>query len=249
MTRQSTTIGARRGVTAIAPAAAVLLAALLGACTTSQDTTGSIDAYPADYRQRHPIVLQEGDRTVEVFVGAKRGGLSPAQRADVLAFAQAWKSEGTSGVLLDVPAGTANARAAAESAHEIVAILGAAGLPGDGVATRPYRPADPGRMAPIRLRYARIGASAGPCGIWPNDLAMSNNHNYRENVEYWNLGCASQRNLAAMVVNPADLVQPRGETPIYAQRRTTVLDKYGQGAATSTTYPNADQGKISDVGK
>ena len=61
-------------------------------------------------------------------------------------------------------------------------------------------------------------ATAGPCGLWPNDLGVSVDSDYIENRSYWNLGCASQRNLAAMVDNPADLVQPRGETPAYTPR-------------------------------
>ena len=52
-----------------------------------------------------------------------------------------------------------------------------------------------------------------------------------------------------MVDNPADLVQPRGETPPYNGRRTTVLDKYHRGESTATTYTNTDKGKISDVGQ
>ena len=66
---------------------------------------------------------------------------------------------------------------------------------------------------------------------------------------YYNLGCASQRNLAAMVANPSDLVQPRPETPAYTGRRTFALDKYRQGQATATTYPDADKNKISSVGQ
>ncbi len=52
-----------------------------------------------------------------------------------------------------------------------------------------------------------------------------------------------------MVDNPADLVQPRGESPAYTPRRTVVLEKYRKGEGTATTYPNADQGMISDVGR
>ena len=52
-----------------------------------------------------------------------------------------------------------------------------------------------------------------------------------------------------MVDNPADLVQPRGETPSYTGRRTTVLDKYRKGESPATVYPDADKGKISDVGQ
>jgi pilus assembly protein CpaD len=52
-----------------------------------------------------------------------------------------------------------------------------------------------------------------------------------------------------MVENPADLVQPRGETPTYSGRRTITLDRYRNGQSTATVYPDADKGKISDVGK
>ena len=52
-----------------------------------------------------------------------------------------------------------------------------------------------------------------------------------------------------MVANPADLVQPRGEGPSWTSRRTVVLEKYRQGQSPATTYPEAGQGKMSDVGK
>ena len=106
-------------------------------------------------------------------------------------------------------------------------------------------------MATIRLNYPKITADAGPCGLWPDDLGPSiHNKSYFENKQYYNLGCATQRNLAAMVANPADLVQPRARdaglhgTP---QRRHRQVP---QGRRpTATTYPDADKGKISDIGK
>jgi pilus assembly protein CpaD len=51
-----------------------------------------------------------------------------------------------------------------------------------------------------------------------------------------------------MVDNPADLVQPRGETAAYAPRRTTVLEKYRAGSPTGEATEN-QAAKISDVGK
>ena len=228
------------------PAAIVLLAMTLAGCYTARET---VDIVPNDYRQRHPIVLQERSRTVEIFVGANRGGLTPAQRADVLAFARVWGREATGGVVLDVPTGTANERAAAESSHEIQSILSAAGVPAAGIAVRPYRPSDPARLATIRLNYPRIAAEAGPCGLWPNDLGLSEWKVQSENRPYWNLGCATQRNLAAMVDNPADLTQPRGETATYSARRSVVLDHYRKGESTATNYPNPNAGKISSVGQ
>src|SRR3981081_4067026 len=79
-------------------------AAALAGCNTTvaKDTTGSI---PTAYRDRPPIELKEGKKTLVLFVGAGRGGLSPMQRAEVLAFAQNWKRDATGGVTVDRPAG------------------------------------------------------------------------------------------------------------------------------------------------
>jgi pilus assembly protein CpaD len=47
-----------------------------------------------------------------------------------------------------------------------------------------------------------------------------------------------------MVDNPADLVQPRAETPAYTMRRTTVVEKYRAGTSTATQYPTTDTAKV-----
>ena len=60
--------------------------------------------YPVDYRQRHPITVFEGVQNVEVMVGRNRGGLTPSQRADVVAFAQSWRRELSSGIIIDIHA-------------------------------------------------------------------------------------------------------------------------------------------------
>jgi pilus assembly protein CpaD len=225
------------------------VAVALAGCQTGNGETTGVSAIPTDYRQRHPIAIKEGERTVDLFIGHARGGLSPAQRADVIAFAHAWKRESTGGIIIGVPSGTPNARAARDALHEVRSILAHSGVPGSAIQVQPYRPADPRIMANLKLNYSRMVASAGPCGLWPDDLGPSMDRTYNENGPYYNLGCAQQRNLAAMVENPADLVQPRGETPIYAGRRAVVLEKYGKGESTATNYPDADKGKISDLGK
>jgi pilus assembly protein CpaD len=52
-----------------------------------------------------------------------------------------------------------------------------------------------------------------------------------------------------MVDNPADLEQPRPESPAYTARRTAGFEKYRKGEATATNYPEADKAKLSDTGK
>jgi pilus assembly protein CpaD len=225
------------------------VAVALGACTHTDEvvTTASV---PEDYRQRHPIAIEEGNQSIVVFVGRGRGGLSADQRADVMGLAQSWQRDGTGAISADVPVDTPNARAAADSLREIQALLAAAGVPPHGLVVRQYHPEDPRHMPAIRLSYPKLAATAGPCGLWPEDLGPSfKNKSYFENKSYYNFGCASQRNLAAMVDNPADLVQPRPETPPYTQRRSAAFEKYRKATPTTTTYPENDKAKLSDVGK
>jgi pilus assembly protein CpaD len=204
---------------------------------------------PPDYRLRHPIVVKEKDHTVELFIGNNRGSLNADQRADIVAFARTWRREATGGIVIETPAGTRNANAAREAAHEARATLVASGVPAHGVVVRSYSPANPHRLATVRLNYPRMGAEAGPCGLWPADIGPSSK-GWFENNAYWNLGCASQRNLAAMVANPADLVQPRGEGAVYQERRTFQMEQYRTGKATWSAEPPAQQkAKIGEVGR
>ncbi|MCB1412860.1 MAG: CpaD family pilus assembly protein [Xanthobacteraceae bacterium] len=220
----------------------------LGACThTSEEVTGTI---PDDYRLRHPIVVENANQTVDVFVGNGRGGLTAAQRADVVGLARTWMHEGTGAITVEVPSHTPNARAAADSLREIRSLLSIGGVPANGVIVRHYRSPSRQFFAPIRLTYPRVKADAGPCGMWPEDLGPSiKNKSYLENKSYWNFGCATQRNLAAMVDNPADLVQPRPETPAYTGRRNVVFDKYRKGERTAAQQTEAEKAKISSVGQ
>ena len=229
--------------------ALVGLTVVLGACRHTGDVAMAESA-PNDYRHRHPIAIEEANRSVVIFVGQARGGLSAAQRADVIGLAQVWLREGTGAITADVPVDTPNARAAADAFREIQATLAAVGVPTRGIVARRYKPEDPRTMATIRLNYPKIAAVAGPCGLWPEDLGPSvKNKSYFENKPYYNFGCAYQRNMAAMVDNPADLVQPRSETPAYTSRRNIAFDKYRKGTTTATTYPESDRAKLSDTGK
>ena len=169
---------------------------------------------------------------------------------DVLGLAQTWVREGTGAIVADVPVDTPNARAAASAYGEIRSLLAAGGVPPRGITMHHYHPDDPLTLATIRLSYPRMAAVAGPCGTWPDDLGPSLlNKGYSENKPYYNFGCAYQRNMAAMIDNPADLEQPRSETAAYTARRNVAFEKYRKGEPTATTYSDAEKAKLSDTGK
>src|SRR6266702_1444412 len=225
------------------------MSVVLGACnyTSGEVITGSV---PDDYRLRHPIAVTEANRSIVVFVGHARGSLTTPQRADVLGLARVWAQEGTGAITVDVPVDTPNSRAAAASCREIQGLLLAGGVPSHAIALHHDHPDEPRTLATIRLSYPRMAAVAGPCGVWPADLGPSiDDPRYTENKPYHNFGCASQRNLAAMIDNPADLEQPRSETAAYTARRSAGFEKYRKGETTTTNYPEVDKAKLSDAGK
>jgi pilus assembly protein CpaD len=224
------------------------IATVLGACNHTNEVLAT--GAPDDYRLRHPIAIQEGNRSIVLFVGQARGGLSASQRSDVMGLAQIWLQEGTGAITADVPVGTPNARAAADAMREVHATLASAGVPSRGILVHHYRPENPRLLPTIRLKYPKISATVGPCGLWPEDLGPSvKNPGYFANGQYYNFGCSYQRNMAAMIDNPSDLVQPRAETPAYTTRRSEAFEKYRKGTTSTTSYPEADRAKLSDTGK
>ncbi len=237
----------RRVLPAVVLAATVLAVA---ACnkTPQYAVTGSI---PHDYRERHPIRLTENEHTVHLLVGTGTGVLTAEQRAQVASMASTWRREGTGHLLIETPKGTANSRTAAYAAREAQSILRGSGVPPRAIIAKSYD-AEPSALGPVRLGYARIEAEAGPCGLWPEDIGASLSpslapvHSNVQNQPYYNFGCSTQQNLAAMVEYPEDLVQPRASTPPYAARRQSVIEKYRKGDNPSGTYETKDA-QASDV--
>lgn len=210
--------------------AALLALALpgLAACQSQRDVTGSIA--PDDHRERHPIVLGDAPRVLDVFVEGP-GGLVSRGRQDVAAFLEEYRRHGNSGLVAQVPVGT---ETAAATRRALEAIRAAAG---GGLAVQPYRPSDPAMTSPIRLSFKRLQARvASKCGLWPQDLGVSEPEVSNRNGQYWNFGCASQSNLAAQVADPVDLVRGRQETPPDTGRRMHNIGQLRQSQDPSTTY-------------
>ena len=229
-------------------AVATAIAITLAGCYPYQEREGA-PVVSNDYRQRHPIAIVEGDRTLTVFIGSQRGVLMPSQRAEIMNFSRSWRSEATGAVIIDVPVRAPNERMAMDAVKEIQSLLRAADIPAAAIRIRQYQPANGERLAVVKINYTRLAAATDKCGLWPRDLGPDTDPQWQENRPYWNLGCSSQHNLAAMVDNPADLVQPRGETPTYTPRRAQAMEKYRKGESPATTYPNPNQGKIVDIGQ
>jgi pilus assembly protein CpaD len=166
---------------------------------------------------------------LKVSVARGSQGLTPQQRAEVVEFTSKYRSSdaGNSRLVVSVPSGAPNEVAAMNAAEDVRQLLLQGGFPESAIAVEAYHE-DSGAQPPLRIAYMRYVAKGPECGHdWSENLA-----NNTQNVGQPNFGCAEQRNLAAMVANPADLLGPRTMGDRYADRRDKVMENYAKGEPT-----------------
>lgn len=216
----------------------------IAGCQHDRIVTGTL---PADYRDRHPIQVNEGTRSVQMLIGSGRGGLTPEQRALAGGFASQWRRYGSGPMTIELPVGVQNEVSSSRTVRELKSLLISSGVHPRAIQIQAYQAATPANVAPVRLTFSAVNATvASRCHLGQDNLGPSPNPNWPQNYSPNNFGCATQNNLAAAVAHPEDLVQPRAEQPAYAARRKTAIEKYRQGQDPSTIYPNAT--KASNVG-
>jgi pilus assembly protein CpaD len=213
---------------------ALALAGLpLAACAPDRVVTGS--TYPTDHHVRHPIVLTQSPESLDLFPTAD--GLDERQQDDLVAFLAEYRNHGRGPLTASVPAGPiskASGRGALTAVH---AVLARTGIPDAQLVVTSYRVADPALAAPIRLSFRRLQAKvASRCGLWPQDLGVSNVRANANNEPYWNLGCAMQSNIAAQAADPLDFVRARAEGRPDTIRRGQNIEKLRKGEDPSTEY-------------
>jgi len=203
-------------------AALVALAIVSAGCST----TATSDVKPADYdfHLRHPILISNEPEVMDMRVGMSGPAISPEIETTIREYASDYRADGTGSITIQVPTGSANEVAAASTGHAVHYALVRAGVTRGHIRVAPYEVGDHAEIAPLRLSYLRVKAVVPSCGIWPAEA----NGSYR-NVDYHNLGCAQQQNLAAMVANPADFVRPQPMGPADGNRRADIISKYRRG--------------------
>ena len=111
------------------------------------------------------------------------------------------------------------------------------GVNGREITVTGYAVAAPTLASPIRLSFQRMQAKvADACGLWPQDLGTSNFAIDYNNRPSWNLGCATQSNVAAQVADPVDLVRGRPEGRIDTVKRVRDIGQLRDGKDPSTTW-------------
>jgi pilus assembly protein CpaD len=200
--------------------AVVALCALVAACASRQTEASVADPLSTDHYAPKAEVRAEG-----LLLTPHPDGLSPAQRAAVNDMVGRWRTAPGGPIVVETPA--SGGEATFQATSRIDAYLNGLGVREPQVAFRRYQGE---AAAPIRVSFPIYVADIPKCGQSWDDLSVPGNHVSA------NFGCAVSANIASMIANPGDLINAREPTPIDAGRRTAVLEKYREGAVTSSAW-------------
>jgi pilus assembly protein CpaD len=191
--------------------------------------------------ERHPIAVRQGEALLDLAVYRGSTGLNESQRGQLYDYLRDYKAQSSGRLLIRAPSGGANETAAMRAYDEVRRAMHSAGIDPAVVVLEPYfANGDP--AAPLRLSYLQFVAEPPDCPDWSENIGRD-----PKNMPWPNMGCATQRNLAAMVANPEDLVHPRGETPRPSERRDTVWGKYIAGQPTISKRDPSEHANASTI--
>lgn len=171
----------------------------------------------------------------------KPGALSPAQVQALQALATRWRDTRPGPITIEQPAGSQNAPVAAQAALAAARLLGENGVPPEAIVQTSYN-ATGAPLATVAVGFDSLEPVLPECWRYQSDFTKS-----AANKPYRAFGCAVTSNIAAMVANPRDLIEPRPEDPSDGARRAVVLGKYRKGEPTATQRTQQERGVISEA--
>lgn len=230
----------RSGRRVVRIGAALFMCAVLAGCNAHREK--SVKGWlVSDPTARHPILVGSAPVTLEIPVPGKSYGLTQRQKYEIRAFVRRYREKNEGPLTVAAPSGGSNEVAVMHVLGDIRREFTRAGVNRNEVQFDAYTGVG-AAAAPIKIEFSSYTANGPECGDWSDNLARDS-----KNGPYRNLGCASQRNLAAMVSNPRDFIEPRTSTPRDSQRRDVIVDKYIRGDSTVAEKSGDEKAKVSEI--
>jgi pilus assembly protein CpaD len=213
--------------------AALAAVVLAGSCAAPGNDGDSLMNDPA---VNHPIAVAPHFTTLKLSFSAPDAGLLPDDAARLDAFIADYLSRGSGSVSVSAPAGGDAQTALSYFGTRLFEM----GVPRSRILVGTHDGSDPR----VEIGFIAYSAHSEDCGDWSENLGDT-----ASNLPSRNFGCAVQKNLAAQVADPRDLVEMRPSDPADATRRAVVLDKYEKGQVTASDKSKDQSGAVSEVSK
>lgn len=176
------------------------------------------DLVEHDYRLRHPIGVEQHTAILDI-------ASLDADHDRIAAFAADFLKTGGK-VMVTVNGRAADDAEAIAFAQDIGATLRGFGVAAGEIDLRLAVNAGDQRAV---LTYVFHVARPPQCGTWTKDISDN-----WTNAPTEQFGCATQRNIGAMVANPRDLLQIQDDQGRWGSRGSEVINKYQRGQATGS---------------
>jgi pilus assembly protein CpaD len=213
----------------------VALSAMTAACGSRLPDALGLDAITPT--QQYALVDQVVPDRVSLAIHAE--GLSPHQQAALGDFVRRWRDSGGGPIEIGAPADGADPVLARRTADATRAFLARLGAPESLVKMVGYDPKGSANP-PVYASFASVRPAAVDCSkTWDNMTSTGSN---RPSTHF---GCSVTANIALQVADPHDLVAPAAANGSDGMRREVVLDKYRQGAVTSSSKDSQASGQVS----
>lgn len=220
--------------------AAALSVTACGSLPESSDGRSAARPGPVD---KFPIQVADAKEEITLVVAPHVFALSQADRNRVALLAESYKHVGHGNIWVVAPTGSANSAASIGAAAEIAKVMVDRGIRPTSIKMNSYLAAETDVSAPVTVQFRRYHAYTRDCGLWNRNIAFT-----PANQSSPNLGCASQSNLAAMIEDPRDLIEPTGIDPADPARRAAVFENYRAGNVTASERTAQESGAVSEVG-
>lgn len=229
--------------TASTAGAALLAVISLGACETSGlRLTGEVSPMRSSVTEKYPVQVASAKDSLTIVVKPHVFALGQDDRGRVAQLAESYKHVGHGDIWVVAPTGSSNSAASIGAAAEIAKIMVEQGVKPRAIRMNSYQASAADDAAPITVQYKRYHAYTQSCGDWSDNLAYA-----PLNGTSKNFGCSAHSNLAALVEDPYDFVEPQDIDPADPSRRATVLSKYRAGVPTGTARSEDERGVVSDI--
>jgi len=186
--------------------------------------------------ERHPIAVDSQVVTMTLDSDPSLNDLSNIDRARLKAFAHSFLQNGHGSLTITAPDGSQRDAGVQEKVADIRKHLHNLGVSYAQMTGATYRAPGDGSQGELVMSYTHYVATPSPCGEWSGEFSQNT-----KNLPYKNFGCSDQNNLAAMIADPRELIEPSTLDPRDATARVRAVEAFRAGEVTSSvTDDNID---------
>lgn len=177
--------------------------------------------------ERNKIKVAETVERLELYTRPNGLELSARDQFAVGQFLEAYRQSGDGPIFVNMPSGGKNGLGTQQAATTLKTMMAQIGINPTAMQSGEYQ-TSPNAPAPVVVSYRTLKTVPQDCRFL-DDLRQTYN-----NQPYQSFGCSQSANLAAMVADPRQFLEPYGTTTPNSQRRTVVYDKYIRGELTGS---------------